>query len=119
MQRQAAYLAGRAAGIELACSYCMFTSARTAAGLLLCPLCLMACDDTGKAIKEEVQEIDKQEVKRDLKEGAAAVGSAAEKAGRKVDEAAPKVVEGVKNAVDEAGKAIDKVDKKAAEEIRK
>lgn len=96
----------------------MFTPARTAAGLLFC-LCLMACDDTGKAIKEEVQEIDKQEVKQDLKEGAAAVGSAAEKAGRKVDEAAPKVVEGVKNAVDEAGKAIDKVDKKAAEEIRK
>ena len=82
-------------------------------------LLLAACDDTGKAIKEEVQEIDEQQVKQDLKEGAAAVGSAAERVGQKVDEAAPKVVEGVKDAVQETGKAIDKVDKKAAEEIRK
>jgi hypothetical protein len=82
-------------------------------------LLLTACDDTGQAIKEEVKEIDEQQVKRDLKEGAAAVGSAAQKVGQKVDEAAPKVVEGVKDAVHETGKAIDKVDKKAAEEIRK
>lgn len=60
-----------------------------------------ACDDTGKAIKEEVKEVDTHEVKQDLKE-----------AGRKVEE-------GAKQAVDETGKAIDKVDKKVAEEIRK
>jgi ribosomal protein L7/L12 len=62
---------------------------------------LFACDDTGKALKEEVKEVDKQKVKQDLKE-----------AGRKVEE-------GAKQAVDETGKVIDKVDKKVAEEIRK
>ncbi|MDF3065139.1 MAG: hypothetical protein K0R38_740 [Polyangiaceae bacterium] len=60
-----------------------------------------ACDDTGKAIKEEVKEVDTEEVKKDLKE-----------TGRKVEE-------GAKQAVDETGKVIDKVDKKVAEEIRK
>lgn len=84
----------------------MFNSARIRVAAL--GLCLMACDDTGKAIQEEVKEVDTQEVKQDLKEGAAAVGSAAKTVGRKVDEAA-----------DETGKVIDKVDKKAAEEIRK
>jgi hypothetical protein len=86
---------------------------------------LAACDDTGRAIRDEVKEIDTQEVKRDLKAAAATVGSAAEKAGRKVDEAgrkvdeaAPKVVEGVKNVAKETEKVIDKIDKKAAEEIR-
>ncbi len=64
-------------------------------------LCSLGCDDTGKAIKEEVQEVDEEQVKQDLKEGAAAVGSAAEK------------------VVDKTKEAIDKVDKKAAEEIRK
>ncbi len=82
-------------------------------------VCLIGCDDTGKAIREEVKEVDGHEVKRDLKEGADAVGSAVREAGRKVDEAAPKVVEGLSHAVDETKKAIDKVDKKAAEEIRK
>jgi hypothetical protein len=62
---------------------------------------LFACDDTGKAIKEEVKEVDTEEVKQDIK-----------KAGRKVEQRA-------KQAVDETGKAIDKVDKKVAEEIRK
>jgi hypothetical protein len=62
---------------------------------------LFACDDTGKAIKEEVKEVDTKEVKQDLKE-----------AGRKVEQ-------GAKQAVDETGKVIDKVDKKVAEEIRK
>jgi ribosomal protein L7/L12 len=62
---------------------------------------LLACDDTGKAIKQEVKEVDTQEVKKDLKE-----------AGRKVEQ-------GAKQAVDETGKVIDKVDKKVAEEIRK
>ncbi len=62
---------------------------------------ILACDDTGKAIKQEVKEIDEQQVKQDLKEGAAVVGSAAKQVGH------------------EAGKAIDKVDKKVAEEIRK
>jgi len=62
---------------------------------------LVACDDTGKAIKEEVKQVDTEEVKQDLKE-----------AGRKVEK-------GAKQAVDETGKAIDKVDKKVAEEIRK
>jgi hypothetical protein len=80
---------------------------------------VIACDDTGKAIKEEVKEIDKQEVKQDLKAAASAVGSAAQKVGEKVDEVAPKVVEGVKDAAKETEKAIDKVDKKAAEEIRR
>jgi hypothetical protein len=80
---------------------------------------VIACDDTGKAIKEEVKEIDKEEVKQDLKAAASAVGSAAQKVGEKVDEMAPKVVEGVKDAAKETGKAIDKVDKKAAEEIRR
>jgi hypothetical protein len=61
---------------------------------------LFGCDDTGKAIKEEVNEVDTEEVKQDLKE-----------AGRKVEE-------GAKQAVDETGKAIDKVDKKVAKEIR-
>jgi len=79
---------------------------------------LAACDDTGKAIRDEVKEIDKQEVKRDLKAAAAAVGSVANKAGRKVDEATPKVVEGVKDLAEDTGKLIDKVDKKAAQEIR-
>jgi hypothetical protein len=64
-------------------------------------LSVVACDDTGKAIKQEVKEIDEQEVKQDLKEGAAAVGSAAKQVGQ------------------EASEAIDKVDKKVAEEIRK
>jgi len=95
----------------------MFTNTRIRVAAL--GLCLVACDDTGKAIKEEVEEVDEQQVKQDLKEGAAAVGSAAKKVGRKVDEAAPKVVDGLKEAVDETGKAIDQVDKKAAEEIRK
>lgn len=62
---------------------------------------LFACDDTGKALKEEVKQVDTQEVKEDLKE-----------AGRKVEQ-------GAKQAVDETGKVIDKVDKKVAEEIRK
>jgi ribosomal protein L7/L12 len=62
---------------------------------------LLACDDTGKALKQEVKEVDTEEVKRDLAE-----------AGRKLEE-------GAKQAVDETGKAIDKVDKKVAEEIRK
>ena len=62
---------------------------------------LLACDDTGKAIKEEVKEVDTEQVKQDLKE-----------TGRKVEE-------GAKQAVDETGKVIDKVDKKVAEEIRK
>jgi hypothetical protein len=82
-------------------------------------LSVISCDDTGKAIKEEVKEIDGQEVKRDLKAAASAVGSAAEKVGEKVDEVAPKVVDGVKDAAKETEKAIDKVDKKAAEEIRR
>jgi len=77
-----------------------------------------ACDDTGKAIRDEVKEIDKQEVKRDLKAAAATVGSVANKAGRKVDEATPKVVEGVRDLAEATGKAIDKVDKKVAREIR-
>ena len=79
----------------------------------------VGCDDTGKALKEEVKEIDKEEVKRDLKEAAATVDSAAQKVGQKVDETAPKVVEGVKEAAKETEKVIDKVDKKAAEEIRR
>jgi hypothetical protein len=83
---------------------------------------LAACDDTGKAIRDEVKEIDTREVKRELKGAAATVGSAAEKAGRKVDEAAPKVIEGVKESVkevaEETEKVIDKIDKKAAQEIR-
>lgn len=62
---------------------------------------LFACDDTGKAIKEEVKKVDTEEVKQDLKD-----------AGRKVEQ-------GAKQAVDETGKAIDKVDKKVAAEIRK
>jgi hypothetical protein len=62
---------------------------------------ILGCDDTGRAIKEEVKEIDEQEVKQDLKDGAAAVGSAAKQIGH------------------ETGQAIDKVDKKVAEEIRK
>jgi hypothetical protein len=62
---------------------------------------VIACDDTGKAIKEKVKEVDKQEVKQDLKTAASAVGSAAEKAAKETE------------------KAIDKVDKKAAEEIRR
>jgi hypothetical protein len=62
---------------------------------------LFGCDDTGKAIKAEVKEVDTKEMKQDLKE-----------AGRKVEQ-------GAKQAVDETGKAIDKVDKKVAEEIRK
>jgi hypothetical protein len=78
-----------------------------------------ACDDTGKAIRDEVKEVDGEQVKEDLKEAAATVGSAAQKAGQKVDEAAPKVIEGVKDAARETEKAIDTVDKKAAEEIRK
>jgi hypothetical protein len=80
---------------------------------------VISCDDTGKAIKEEVKEIDKQEVKQDLKAAASAVGSAAEKVEQKVDEVAPKVIEGVKDAAKKTEKAIDKVDKKAAEEIRR
>lgn len=71
------------------------------AALVALGLGLCACDDTGKAIKEEVKEVDTQQVKRDLKE-----------TGRKVEE-------GAKQAVDATGKAIDKVDKKVAEEIRK
>jgi NTP pyrophosphatase (non-canonical NTP hydrolase) len=77
----------------------MVTAARLLAFTLV--LGVAACDDTGKAIKEEVREIDEQEVKQDLKDSAAAVGSAAKQVGH------------------EAGKAIDKVDKKVAEEIRK
>lgn len=61
----------------------------------------LGCDDTGKAIQQEVKEIDEEQVKRDLKQGAATVGSAADKLVKKTEE------------------AIDKVDKKAAEEIRK
>jgi hypothetical protein len=68
--------------------------------VLTLALSVVACDDTGKAIKAEVKEIDEQEIKRDLKESAAAVGSAAKQVGH------------------EAGKAIDQVDKKVAEEIR-
>lgn len=68
------------------------------APLLAC--CLLGCDDTGKAIKDEIKEVDEKQVEQDLKQGAAAVGSAAEK------------------VVDKTAKAIDKVDKKAAEEIR-
>jgi hypothetical protein len=62
---------------------------------------LLGCDDTGKAIKEEVKEVDEEQVKRDVKE-----------AGRKMEA-------GAKRAADETGKVIDKVDKKVAEEIRK
>jgi hypothetical protein len=62
---------------------------------------LLGCDDTGKAIKEEVKEVDEEQVKRDVKE-----------AGRKMEA-------GAKRAADETGKVIDKVDKKGAEEIRK
>jgi hypothetical protein len=61
---------------------------------------LLACDDTGKAIKQEVKEVDTEQVKRDL-----------EDAGKKLEE-------GTKRALEETGKAIDKVDKKVAEEIR-
>jgi ribosomal protein L7/L12 len=64
-------------------------------------LTLFGCDDTGKAIKEEVKEVDQEQVKRDIKD-----------AGRKVEA-------GAKRAADETGKVIDKVDKKVAEEIRK
>jgi hypothetical protein len=85
----------------------------------LVALVLFGCDDTGKAIREEVKEIDKQEVKRDLKAAAATVGSAAEKAGEKVKEATPKLIEGAKDVAEETGKVIDKIDKKTAEEIRK
>jgi phage-related minor tail protein len=79
----------------------------------------VGCDDTSKAIKEEVKEIDGQEVKRDLKAAASTLSSAAVKLGQKVDEAAPKVVDSVKSAAKETEKVIDKVDKKAAEEIRR
>jgi hypothetical protein len=74
---------------------------RTRELILALAVVVSACDDTGKAIKEEVKEIDKQEVKQDIKESAAAVGSAAKEIGH------------------EAGKAIDKIDKTVAEEIRK
>ncbi|HKO47492.1 MAG TPA: hypothetical protein VJV79_07205 [Polyangiaceae bacterium] len=87
--------------------------------IALVGLVLVGCDDTGKAIREEVKEIDKQEVKRDLKAAAASVGSAAEKAGEKVEQATPKVIEGVKDVAAETGKVIDKIDKKVADEIRK
>ena len=73
----------------------------TRAALVALGLSLFACDDTGKAIKEEVKEVDTAQVKQDLKE-----------TGRKVEE-------GAKQAVDKTEKAIDKVDKKVAEEIRK
>jgi ribosomal protein L7/L12 len=73
----------------------------TRAALFAVGLGHFACDDTGKAIKEEVKEVDTQQVKQDLKE-----------TGRKVEA-------GAKQAVDATGKAIDKVDKKVAEEIRK
>jgi len=82
-------------------------------------LALTGCDDTGKAIKEEVQEIDKDAVKRDMKTAAAAVTSAARDAAHEVKQAAPQVVEGAKDAARETGKAIDTLDKKAADEIRK
>ena len=62
---------------------------------------LFACDDTGKAIKQEVKEVDTEQVKQDLKE-----------TGKKLEE-------GAQQALDETGKAIDKVDKKVAEEIRR
>lgn len=62
---------------------------------------LFACDDTGKAIEQEVKEVDTEQVKRDLKE-----------TGKKLEQ-------GAKQALDETGKAIDKVDKKVAEEVRK
>jgi hypothetical protein len=61
---------------------------------------LFACDDTGKAIKQEVKEVDTEQVKQDLKE-----------TGKKLEE-------GAQQALDQTGKAIDKVDKKVAEEIR-
>jgi hypothetical protein len=61
---------------------------------------LFGCDDTGKAIVEEVNEIDKQEVKRDVQAAASAVGSAAREVAR------------------ETGKVVDEIDKKAAEKIR-
>jgi hypothetical protein len=61
---------------------------------------LFACDDTGKAIKQEVKEVDTEQVKRDLQD-----------AGKKLEE-------GAKDALDQTAKAIDKVDKKVAEEIR-
>ena len=76
-------------------------STLTRATLFAVGLGLFACDDTGKAIKEEVKEVDTKQVKQDLKE-----------TGRKMEE-------GAKQAVDATGKAIDKVDKKVAEEIRK
>jgi ribosomal protein L7/L12 len=78
----------------------MLTST-TRALVLTAGLGLFGCDDTGKAIKEEVKEVDTQEVKQDLKE-----------TGRQVED-------GAKQAVDATAKAIDKVDKKVAEEIRK
>jgi hypothetical protein len=64
-----------------------------------------ACDDTGKAIRDEVKEIDKQEVKRDVKAAASSVASA--------------TVQGAKEVAKETGEIVDKIDKKAAEEIRK
>ena len=88
----------RCAGIHFASLENMDTPTR--ALMLALTLGLYACDDTGKAIKEEVKEVDTEEVKQDLKE-----------AGRKVEE-------GAKEAAEETGKAIDKVDKKVAEQIR-
>jgi gas vesicle protein len=89
-------------GIQFASTSCMSSPARPVVFAVFAVACgLIACDDTGKAIKDEVKEIDKQQVKQDLKDSAAAVGSAAKEVGH------------------EAEKAIDKVDKKVAEEIRK
>lgn len=70
---------------------------------LLCGVLLSAttgCDDTAKAVKEEVREADLRE------------------ADRKVRQAAQETKSEVKEAARELGKAVDAIDKTVANEIR-